>query len=57
MALSESGLAAQGIMPGPMIYGPKGRQVTVRPKSGPASKGRATNFYVRPVRSKGRKGK
>jgi hypothetical protein len=51
MALSESGLASQGVMPGPMIYGGQGRRITVRPKKGPASSGkqsRKVNFYVAP---------
>lgn len=55
MALSESGLLAAGVMPGPMIYGPKGHQITVRPKSGSAPNSKRTvNFYVKPVKSRGK---
>ena len=58
MALSESGLAAQGIIAGPMISGPVGSRRPVRSKKGTARgsmavrKGGKTNLYVRP---KGRK--
>jgi len=58
MALSESGLAAQGIIPGPMISGPAGSRKPVGGKKGggrgstTVGKGGKRNLYVRP---KGRK--
>jgi hypothetical protein len=53
MALSESGLAAQGVI-GTMIYGPAGSRKPVKAKRGPARSsvsirgGRKQSYYVRP---------
>ena len=54
MALSESGLAAQGVMIGPIAYGPQGHRRIIRPKKGPARgsfavrKGGKQSYYVKP---------
>jgi hypothetical protein len=50
MALSESGGGYAAVM----IYGPKGKRITVLPKKGPAPSGRVrsgkktVSYYVRP---------